>query len=148
MDPENNLRFEFLKKFNYHFLPMYGPDITIEQATQLSKCGGSCGGPYYPVRQSSTRASMKFEQEAKRVADKLKADFTIINQLPPHSPWWKKNKVYLRYLEFVADSKRRKYGIKRKPALVVSVNDKYITLYDWEELEKKVNDFVVKSMVT
>ena len=60
MDYENSMKFEFFKKFNYHFLPMSGPDLTIEQATQLSKAGGSCGGPYFPVLQSPTDASQKF----------------------------------------------------------------------------------------
>lgn len=112
----------------------------------MSKCGGSCGGPYWPIRQSATKNTRKFELEAKRIAFKLRADFSIVNQLPPHSPWWKKNKVYLKWMEMKGNHKKRKYGIEHRPALVVSLNDKYKAFYDWDELENKINRFVITAM--
>jgi hypothetical protein len=145
-DNNSKLKFEFFKKFNYHFLPLLGPNITIEQAAQMSKCGGSCGGPYWPVRQSSTEKSEKFEQEAKRVAEKLSAEFTIVNQLPRHSPWWKKNKIYLRWIEHVSNKKQRKYGIKLRPALVVIQNENFVTIYDWKGMEKIINKFRIETI--
>jgi hypothetical protein len=145
-EKESSLKFEFFKKFNYYFLPHYGPDITIEQATQMSKCGGSCGGPYWPVRQSPSEKSLKFEIEAKRIAFKLKADFSVVNQLPYNSPWWKRNKIYLRWLEMKSDHLRRKYRVSHRPALVVTENGKHLTIYDWEDLEMKINNFRIKVM--
>jgi hypothetical protein len=147
-DNENKLKFEYFKKFNYHFLPLHGQDISIEQATQMSKCGGSCGGPYWPVRQSQSKKSQLFEREVKRISQKLDAEFSIINELPRHPAWWMKNKVYLRWIEFVSNNKKRKYKIKQRPALVVTMNDKFEVIYDWDELEKKVNDFKLKAMLS
>jgi hypothetical protein len=69
-----------------------------------------------------------------------------LNQLPPHSPWWKKNKAYFRWLLFKSDRKKKKYGIKQKPALVITFNNKHKTIYNWENLEKVVNDFIIKAM--
>jgi len=112
----------------------------------MSKMGGSCGGPYWPVRQSPTEHSEKFEQESKRIAFKHDAEFAVVNQLPRHSPWWRKNKVYLKYIEFLSDLKKRKYKINKRPALVVSLNEKFLTLYDWDDLEKKVNKFIITAM--
>ena len=143
----NKLRFEYFKKFNYHFLPLKGLDITIEQATQMSKCGGSCGGPYWPIRQSPTIKSQKFELEAKRIAFKLRAEFKTINELPQEAKWWMKNKIYLRYIEFISDVKKRKYKIQKRPALVLTMNDKFEVYYDWVDLEKKVNDFRIKALI-
>ncbi len=111
----------------------------------MSKCGGSCGGPYWPVRQSPTKDSERFEMEAKRVAFKLRSDFTVVNELPLKPEWWMKNKVYLRWLEFVSDNKKRKYNIKQRPALLVTMNDKFEVFYDWHDLEKKVNNFRIKA---
>ena len=142
----NSVQFEFFKKWNYHFLPLSGPDITIEQATAMSKAGGSCGGPYYPVRQSASKPSLKFEAEAKLVAQKTGAEFTIMNQLPPRSPWWKKNEAYLRWMNRKARKLVRKYGIDHKPALVVRIGDKHMIVYDDQDLEKKVNKFKVQAL--
>jgi hypothetical protein len=148
MESNNNseLKFEFFKKFNYHFLPLEGMDITIEQATQMSKAGGSCGGPYWPVRQSATKSTQKFELEAKRIAFKNRAEFIIINGLPPNPEWWMKNKIYLRWIEHVSNSKKRKYKIKQRPALVISQNGEFEVFYDWEDLEKKVDLFRLKAL--
>jgi hypothetical protein len=141
------LKFEFFKKFNYHFLPLQGMDITIESATQMSKAGGSCGGPYWPVRQSPTDKTQKFEMEAKRIAFKNRAEFSVVNELPPNPNWWMKNKIYIRWVEFVSDSKKRKYKIKQRPALVVSENNKFEVFYDWEDLEKRVDRFRSKAIL-
>jgi len=146
MDSENKLKFEFFKSFTLHFLPMAGNEITIEQATQFSKCGGGCGGPYWPVRQSPNNDTLKFEMEAKRLAARFKGEFSIVNELPPHSPWWKRNTLYLKWLGMKADRKQRKFGVKRKPALIVRLNNKNKTFYTWEGLEKKIQQFIVQAM--
>jgi hypothetical protein len=127
---------------------MYGNDITIEQATQMAKAGGSCGGPYWPVRQSPTDKTRKFEMEAKRVAFKMHSEFSVVNELPPHPEWWMKNKIYIRWIEHLSNSKKRKYGIKSRPALVVSINDQFKVFYSSEELEKKINEFRLKTIYT
>jgi hypothetical protein len=147
VEKEKELKFEFFKKFNYHFLPLQGMDITIEQATQMSKAGGSCGGPYWPVRQTASRNSEKFEMEAKRIAFKNRAEFSVVNELPPNPNWWMKNKIYLRWIEFVSNNKKRKFKIKQRPALVVSENNKFEVFYEWEDLEKKVDRFRSKALV-
>jgi hypothetical protein len=146
MQEVNNIKFEFFKKWNYHFLPLFGSDITVEQATAMAKAGGSCGGPYYPVRQSASPSSLKFEVEAKRIAHKFGAEFTIMNQLPPHSPWWKKNEAYLRWMNYKARKLIRKYGVDHKPALVVRINDKHMIVYDDRDLEKNINKFKVQAL--
>ena len=146
MQDDHSVHFEFFKKWNYHFLPLSGPDITVEQATAMAKAGGSCGGPYYPVRQSASLKSLKFESEAKRIANKLGAEFTIINQLPQRSPWWKKNEAYLRWMNRKARKLVKKYGIDHKPALVVRIGDKHMIVYDEQDLEKKVNKFKVQAL--
>jgi hypothetical protein len=142
LESENDLKFEFFKGYTVHFLPLYGDDITIEQATQMSKCGGGCGGPFWPVRRSSTDKTMRFELEAKRIASKFRAEFSVINALSSHAQWWKKNTIYMKWLGMKADIKQRKYKIKHKPALVVRLGDKSTVFYDLAELEKKVRDFV------
>jgi hypothetical protein len=145
MDSEDIIKFEFFKGFTIHFLPLSGDDITIEEATQLSKCGGGCGGPFWPVRQSTTNETQKFESEAKRLADRYQGEFSIVNELPPKSPWWKKNTIYLKWLGFKADRKQRKYGVKHKPALVVRIKKLNKTFYTWEGLENNVQKFLIQA---
>ncbi len=146
METDRELKFEFFKKWNFHFLPISGPDITIEQAIAFSKAGGSCGGPYYPVRQTATLESLKFEGEAKNIAYKFNADFTIVNQLPPNSPWWKKNEAYLKWMNYKARRLARKYKLEHKPALVVGIGAKHLTAYDTQNLEKKISKFKVQAL--
>jgi len=144
-DDKNKIKFEFFKGFTIHFLPLAGDEITIEQATQLSKCGGGCGGPYWPVRQSTTNETLKFESEAKRLADRFHGEFSIVNELPPNSPWWKKNTLYLKWLGFKADRKQKKYSVKRKPALVVRVNKTNKAFYSLEGLENNIQKFLIQA---
>ena len=145
MDSENEIRFEYFKDFTLHFLPMVGDEITIEQATQLSKCGGGCGGPFWPVRRSPTRDAQKFELEAKRVASKLHSEFKVVNELPNNPPWWMKNTLYIKWLGLKSDYLKRKYRIKSKPALVVKVMDRSKAFYNWSDLEKNVRKFVTQA---
>jgi hypothetical protein len=145
MDSEKNIKFEFFKGFTVHFLPLSGDEITIEQATQLSKCGGGCGGPFWPVRQSPTNETQKFESEAKRLANRFQGEFSIVNELPPKAPWWKKNTLYLKWLGFKADRKQRKYGVEHKPALVVRVNKLNKTFYTFKGLENNIQKFLIQA---
>ena len=146
MDSGNKFKFEFFKGFTYHFLPLEGNDITMDQAIQLSKCGGGCGGPFWPVRQSSTKDTLLFENEAKRIAHWLGGTFSVVNVLPNNAPWWKKNTLYLKWLGFKTDLLLRKYNIKHRPALVVSVNEKYRTFYTRADLERKIQRFLVQAI--
>ena len=146
MDSEENINFEFFKGFTIHFLPLSGDDITLEQATQLSKCGAGYGGPFWPVRQSPSHKTLKFESEAKRLASRFHGKFSIVNELPPNSPWWKRNTICLKWLAFIAERKQRKYGVKSKPALVVKLNEKSKTFYTWDGLENDIQRFVIQAM--
>jgi hypothetical protein len=145
MDSINDVRFEFFKDFTLHFLPLVGDDITIEQATQLSKCGGGCGGPFWPVRQSPTKSTRQLELEAKRIASKLRIEFEVMNTLPEDPPWWKKNTLYIKWLSLKSDYLKHKYGLKTKPALVVKVMDKAKAFYDITNLEKNIRDFITQA---
>ncbi|WP_455392460.1 hypothetical protein [[Eubacterium] cellulosolvens] len=147
MYSNGNIKFEFFKGFTIHFLPLSGDEITIEEATQLSKCGGGCGGPYWPVRQSANNESLKFEAESKRLAERFHSEFDVVNELPPNSPWWKKNTLYLKWLGFKADRKQHRYGVKRKPALVVKFKNKSKAFYTWKGLENKIQKFISKAML-
>ncbi len=121
---------------------MTGDDITIEQATELSKAGGGCGGPFWPVKQSVSRKTQRFEFEAKRIASELGGNFSVVNALTRNAPWWKRNTIYLKWLGMKSDLKQRKYGLKHKPALVVRTGKKAKVFYDLDDLEKGVRNFI------
>lgn len=112
----------------------------------MSKAGGTCGGPYWPVRRTPTKPSQKFETEAKRIAYKLKAEFDIPNELPERIPWWKRNTLTIKWMLLKAKRKMRKYGVTKKPALVVTLNKKSKAFYNASDLEKKVNNFIIQAM--
>jgi hypothetical protein len=129
-------------KFNYHFLPTRGTDITLKEATHLSKYNGIGAVPFYSIRQSPTDGSIKFVVEALKLAQKMNVEFEVGNQISRYAPWWQKNEIYLKWLESKSNKLMKRYSIDERSALVVSQNDRYDVYYNMNDLKKDQNGVV------